>query len=178
MGETKHISIRIPEEILLLVDEQAKRMRWSRNATLNTCIEFGLPDLELESGPRIAADRVFNRTITGIERMREQGGANLVKAIRKGVGNAEIATGGSAGVAADTVLAENKRGVENGDSGAGGELLRGQSVSGAAAAKAGVGGAVRDAEFQEGGGKFRGSGKCPHEWKDWMTCRNNGGGCE
>ena len=27
-------------------------------------------------------------------------------------------------------------------------------------------------------GKFRGAGKCPHGWKDWMTCRNNGGGCE
>lgn len=51
MSETKHISIRIPEEILSQVDEQAERMRWSRNAALNTCIEFGLQDLQLERGP-------------------------------------------------------------------------------------------------------------------------------
>jgi hypothetical protein len=50
MGDTKHISIRIPEEILLRVDEQSKRMRWSRNATLNICVEYGLPDLELNRG--------------------------------------------------------------------------------------------------------------------------------
>ena len=117
----------------------------------------------------------------GIQSVGVGGKGGSVRAPKKGfeVGNnAEIATGGSAGVAAAGISPEGKRGVQKGAAGDHGKLLRGQSVSGAAAAKAGVGGAVRDAEFQEGGGKFRGSGKCPHEWKDWMTCRNNGGGCE
>jgi hypothetical protein len=68
-----------------------------------------------------------NATATGIERMREQGGANLVKVIRKGVGDAGIEAGGSAGVAADTVLEGNKRGDEKGASGSGGKLLRGDT---------------------------------------------------
>ena len=50
MGSTKHVSIRIPEEILAWVDQQAEYLRWSRNATLNACIEFGLVDLEKERG--------------------------------------------------------------------------------------------------------------------------------
>lgn len=53
MSGTKHISIRVPKEILEMVDEQAKKMRWSRHAAILTCIEFGLPDLELERGPRV-----------------------------------------------------------------------------------------------------------------------------
>ena len=81
---------------------------------------------------------------------------------RKVGNNAEIATGGSAGVAAAGISPEGKRGVQKGVAGDRGKLLRGQSVSGVAAPE----------------GKFRGSGKCPHGWVDWMTCRNNGGGCE
>ena len=68
-----------------------------------------------------------NATATGIESMREQGGANLVKAIRKGVGDAGIATGGSAGVEKDTVLPTGQRGVQKGASGSGGKLLRGDT---------------------------------------------------
>jgi hypothetical protein len=92
--------------------------------------------------------------------------------------NAEIATGGSAGVAADIIPAGNKPSVRKGASYVNRELLRGDAGSKTAKGKAGVGGAVRDAEFQAGVGKFRGSGKCPHGWVDWMTCRNNVGGCE
>ena len=84
--------------------------------------------------------------------------------------NAEIATGGSAGVAAAGISPEGKRGVQKGAAGDHGKLLRGQSVSGAAAAKAGVGGAVRDAGFQAGDGKFMGTGKCPHGWSNWLIC--------
>lgn len=69
MGGTKHITMRIPEEILLLVDEQAKRMRWSRNTTLNTCIEFGLPDLELERGGRV-------NELSGANKKAESAGAD------------------------------------------------------------------------------------------------------
>lgn len=54
--------------------------------------------------------------------------------------NAEIATGGSAGVAAAGISPEGKRGVQKGAAGDHGKLLRGQSVSGAAAAEAGAGG--------------------------------------
>jgi hypothetical protein len=56
---------------------------------------------------------------------------------RKVGNNAEIATGGSAGVAAAGISPEGKRGVQKGAAGDHGELLRGQSVSGAAAAKGG-----------------------------------------
>lgn len=68
--------------------------------------------------------------------------------------NAEIATGGSAGVAAAGISPEGKRGVQKGVAGDRGKLLRGQSVSGVAAPE----------------GKFRGSGKCPHGWANWLTC--------
>jgi hypothetical protein len=50
-----------------------------------------------------------------------------VTAAKNGAGDAEIKAGGSAGVAADTVLAENKRGVKKGASGDRGKLLRGDS---------------------------------------------------
>ena len=197
MSDTKHISMRIGADILAKVDAEAKRMRWSRNAALNTCVEFGVVDLQGERGPaggklngkekvaEVAAEKAG-------EIGRENGSAGIqsvgvgrkggsVRAPKKGfeVGNyAEIATGGSAGVAAAGISPEGKRGVQKGVAGDHGKLLRGQSVSGAAAAKAGVGGAVRDAEFQAGGGKFKGSGKCPHGWMDWLTCRNAKGGCE
>lgn len=96
-----------------------------------------------------------------------------VRAPKKGfeVGNnAEIATGGSAGVAAAGISPEGKRGVQKGAAGDHGKLLRGQSVSGAAAAEAGVGGAVRDAEFQAGDGKFIEAGKCPHGYIRVLVC--------
>ena len=46
MSGTKHTSIRIPDELLEMIDSEAKRRRWSRHAAIITCIEFGLPDLE------------------------------------------------------------------------------------------------------------------------------------
>jgi hypothetical protein len=91
--------------------------------------------------------------------------------------NAEIATGGSAGVAKNSVLPKIERGVRKGASYVNRKLLRGDAGTKGATGKARVGGAVRDAEIPAGDGKFRGSGKCPHGWVDWMTCRNNGGGC-
>jgi hypothetical protein len=114
----------------------------------------------------------------GIQSVGVGGKGGSVRAPKKGfeVGNnAEIATGGSAGVAADSVEARGERGVRKGAAYVNRELLRGDADAKGAA---GLAGSVRDAEFQAGGGKFRGSGKCPHGWKDWMTCRNNGGGCE
>jgi hypothetical protein len=51
MSDTKHISMRIGADILAKVDAEAKRMRWSRNAALNTCVEFGVVDLQGERGP-------------------------------------------------------------------------------------------------------------------------------
>ena len=55
---------------------------------------------------------------------------------KKGVGDAEIKAGGGAGVEKDTVSPAGERGVRKGAAGDRGELLRGESVSGAAAAKA------------------------------------------
>jgi hypothetical protein len=194
MSDTKHISMRIDADILARVDAEAKRMRWSRNAALGTCVEFGLVDLEKERGPvggklngkekvaEVAAEKAGeigreNRP-AGIQSVGVGGKGGSVRAPKKGfeVGNnAEIATGGSAGVAADSVEARGERGVRKGAAYVNRELLRGDADAKGAA---GLAGSVRDAEFQAGGGKFRGSGKCPHGWKDWMTCRNNGGGCE
>ena len=42
--------MRIDADILARVDAEAKRMRWSRNAALGTCVEFGLVDLEMDGG--------------------------------------------------------------------------------------------------------------------------------
>jgi len=55
MCDTVLISMRIDKDVLTNVEAEAKRMRWSRNATLQTCIEFGLPDLRQERGPRTTA---------------------------------------------------------------------------------------------------------------------------
>jgi hypothetical protein len=159
MSDTKHISMRIDADILARVDAEAKRMRWSRNAALGTCVEFGLVDLEKERGPvggklngkekvaEVAAEKAGeigreNRP-SGIQSDRVGGKGGSVRAPKKGfeVGNnAEIATGGSAGVAAAGISPEGKRGVQKVVAGDHGKLLRGQSVSGAAAAKAGAGG--------------------------------------
>jgi hypothetical protein len=92
--------------------------------------------------------------------------------------NAEIATGSGAGMEKAIVLQGSERGLKKGSAYVNRELLRGDAGTKGAAGKAGVGGAVRDAEFPAGDGKFRGPGKCPHGWVDWMTCRNNKGGCE
>jgi hypothetical protein len=79
MSYTKHISMRVAGEILLLVDEQAKRMRWSRNATLNTCIEFGLLDLEKERG----VDNPRNRTAAAAGRVEEMSSGDVNKVAEK-----------------------------------------------------------------------------------------------
>jgi hypothetical protein len=42
------ISLRISDELVAMVDEEAKRRKWSRNATINHLIEYGLPDSERE----------------------------------------------------------------------------------------------------------------------------------
>jgi hypothetical protein len=159
MSDTKHISMRIGADILAKVDAEAKRMRWSRNAALNTCVEFGVVDLQGERGPaggklngkekvaEVAAEKAGeagreNRP-AGIQSVGVGGKGGSVRAPKKGfeVGNnAEIATGGSAGVAAAGISPEGKRGVQKGAAGDHGKLLRGQSVSGAAAAEAGAGG--------------------------------------
>lgn len=146
MDATKPTSLRIPDEIIAFAEEIAKAKEWSRAKVLVRSIECGLP-------------LVGDWTLKGYQQNHDQAEANLIKAVRN---NAEIATGGSAGVAAAGISPEGKRGVQKGVAGDHGKLLRGQSVSGVAAPE----------------GKFRGSGKCPHGWVDWMTCRNNGGGCE
>ena len=111
MSDTKHISMRIDADILARVDADAKRMRWSRNAALGTCVEFGLVDLEMERGPvggklngkekvaEAAAEKAGeigreNRP-AGIQSDRVGGKGGSVRAPKKGfeVGNnAEIAT--------------------------------------------------------------------------------------
>lgn len=103
----------------------------------------------------------------GIQSDRVGGKGGSVRAPKKGfeVGNnAEIATGGSAGVEKAIVLSKGERGLQKSAAYVNRELLLRKSVSEVAAVGAGAG--------------FRGPGKCPHGWVDWLTCRNNGGGCE
>lgn len=77
MGATKHITFRIDEALLEMVDKEAARMRWSRSATLATCVEFGLPDLEKE---RTSAghqhEPAITRTEVGSTARVEHGGAD------------------------------------------------------------------------------------------------------
>ena len=82
MSDTTHISIRIPKEILAYVDAQAEYLRWSRNATLNTCIEFGLVDLEKERGTRTAtaAARVGQMSSVQVNRVAEKIAAGTARA--------------------------------------------------------------------------------------------------
>ena len=147
MSDTKHISMRIDAEILALVDAEAKRMRWSRNAALNTCVEFGLVDLEMERGPsggklngkekvaEVAAEKAGEigreNGPAGIQGDRAGGKGGSSRPSEAGGGevslNAEIATGGSAGVAADSVLPEGKPSVRKGDSYINRELLSGDA---------------------------------------------------
>lgn len=95
----------------------------------------------------------------GIQGDRVGGKGGSVRAPKKGfeVGdNAEIATGGSAGVEKDTVEAAGERGVQKGATYVNRELLLGKSVSAVVAVGTGAG--------------FRGPGKCPHGWSNWLSC--------
>lgn len=42
------VSVRLDENILKFVDAEAARRKWSRNAVIQTCVEYSLPDLERE----------------------------------------------------------------------------------------------------------------------------------
>ena len=48
MSNTTHISIRIDSDVLKAVGAEAKRRKWSRNATIQHLVEYGLPDSESE----------------------------------------------------------------------------------------------------------------------------------
>jgi hypothetical protein len=78
--------------------------------------------------------------------------------------NAEIATGGSAGVAADIVLAESKPSVRKGASYVNRKLLRGDAGSKVAAGKAAV--------------EWFPNSKCPHGYMNSFSCKDAGGGCD
>jgi hypothetical protein len=111
MDATKPTSLRIPDEIIAFAEEIAKAKEWSRAKVLVRSIECGLP-------------LVGNRTLKGYQQNHDQAEANLIKVEGN---NAEIATGGSAGVAADKGLVGNKRGVQKGAAGDRGKLLRGDA---------------------------------------------------
>src|ERR1700677_66518 len=175
-GDSRHISIRIPDELLEIIDSEAKRRRWSRHAAIITCIEFGLPDLERETVGRMNGENKSEAVAKKVGEAGSENGSAGIKGDQVGgkgrdTGshetaqgevelNAKIATGGSAGVEKDTVLPKGERGVRKGAAYVNRELLRGKSISEVVAVGTGAG--------------FRGPGKCPHGWKDWMTCRNNG----
>jgi hypothetical protein len=211
MSDTKHISMRIGADILAKVDAEAKRMRWSRNAALNTCVEFGVVDLQGERGPaggklngkekvaEVAAEKAgeigrengpagiqsdgvvgkggssrapdaTNGEVTEFVASSELA-ANLAAGRHKrhhGRQNAEIATGGSAGVAADIIPAGNKPSVRKGASYVNRELLRGDAGSKGAAKQSG--GKVEPAWFP--------NSMCPHKYQNSFACEKAGGGCK
>ena len=118
---------------MALVDEEAARRKWSRNVTLVTALEYGLPDMM--------------REVVG-------GGKNAAR---------ENQESGQ-----ETIIPEvGKVGSENGSVGIKGGGTR---------RKAGF---IRAQETIEAGAvKFRGIGKCPHGYMNWMVCRDESGGCE
>lgn len=126
-------------------------MRWSRNAALNTCVEFGLVDLEQERGP----------------------GGKINRDTRGGSGEAgndlEVAEWGAGGGISKSEASTAQ------PEGAGSASVAGKGAGAQAGAVEGVRSKVLD---KAAGGTLRGSGKCPHGYVNWMVCRNEGGGCE
>jgi hypothetical protein len=151
MSDTKHISMRIEKDILARVDAEAKRMRWSRNAALSTCVEFGLVELEMERGPGESRDERV--------RINDQGGISA--------GNKNSAVG------------KLESGGEGGGK-TGGELLAdGGSSSGAGGGNRK--GNPKDAKaYKEVSDKssWYPHSMCPHGWVNSFACERVNGGCK
>ena len=47
-GETSVISVRLPEEMIVALDDIARRTGRTRNEIIQKCLEFSLENLELE----------------------------------------------------------------------------------------------------------------------------------
>lgn len=47
-GETSVISVRLPEEMIVAIDDIARRTGRTRNEIIQKCLEFSLENLELE----------------------------------------------------------------------------------------------------------------------------------
>ncbi len=176
MGDTKLISLRMPVELLAAIDLLAASEKRSRAQV----IILKLQGVEM---------------ITGINQLLRQ----------RGVLDAEIKAGGSEGVETaaasggaeygdDGVNATDREQFSDRD--AGREGAEGSGGTGPGAGQAGGVGRRRGARTAAGAGvrelssaqingvaekiaaKFRGPGKCPHGYMNWMLCRDAGGGCE
>ena len=69
MANTEHTSIRISADLMAMVDEEAARRKWSRNVTLVTALEYGLPDMMREvvgGGKNAARGGTVFRGILGV----------------------------------------------------------------------------------------------------------------
>ena len=154
MSDTTHISLRIDSDILSRVDAEAKRMRWSRNSALNTCVEFGLVDLEQERGPS-GGGKLNGR------RMATEAGDNSgveQRGISEGVKESD----------AGAVQPRRVRSVAGGGDGA----VAGKEKR----TKKGKGADISEKE-SVGAGWFPHS-KCPHGYQNSFKCEENGGDCK
>ena len=162
MSDTRLISLRMPKELLTEIDLIAEVEKRSRAQVII---------LKLQG----------NATATGIERQREQGGANLVKAVVNGrsagnTGEAENNSrvdergvgGGVAESDAGVVLTGRLRSVAGGGGGAAaGEKKRAKKTVAAKISE----------EAAVGAGWFPNS-MCPHGWMNSFACEKNNVGCK
>jgi hypothetical protein len=48
-AKPKKLTLRLDFDLVAMIDAEALRRKWSRATTIETCIEFGLPDLERDA---------------------------------------------------------------------------------------------------------------------------------
>jgi hypothetical protein len=160
MSDTKHISMRLGEDILARVDAEAKRMRWSRNAALNTCVEFGLLDLELERGPRVPVKNAEEKENGAIKQIETVGSSGTDKIVGGDVRGAEI------------LGIRKQRSERHGNRRGAGGVESGHGV-GAGDFVGEVGGTEKNAVSA---GWFPNS-MCPHKYANSFVCKREKGGC-
>jgi hypothetical protein len=86
------ISLRISNELVAMVDEEAARRKWSRNATINHLIEYVLVDSEQEEVD-VRRSSAENHDNAGVDIEREQVGRELNGVAVSFLRPAEVAEG-------------------------------------------------------------------------------------
>jgi hypothetical protein len=80
------ISLRIPKDLLEFVDAEALRRKWSRNATINHLVEYGLQESESEprptSKPATFKDGTPDVGLVGLARLLEKESSHDPKTCR------------------------------------------------------------------------------------------------
>jgi predicted transcriptional regulator len=162
MGATKHISIRVSEELVKEMDAEAKRLERSRAWVISRRLENGrtLPPLykvDRETGEitQIPEGGVKNGGVVGE-------GGNNTGVDKRGVGD------GIAESDAGAVLTGSVRAAAGGG---GGKASRAEKRAKTTSA------AKKSGETAVSAGWFPNS-LCPHGWQNSFSCEKNNGGCK